>query len=166
MQTDTTLDVCGYINTVGISQSNNIAARNGLNFYELTDPASQAFILASDNMTAATTRRFEFNVGKLIGMYPDATAIPKFKFEIRGRKFSAGLVSAYYTLKFPNQKMIMQGSPGSYVPSIDPPGGPALVHFSSNVVGGGDGSIGIGIGSVIVIVTYDRATNAVSLTTF
>lgn len=165
MFNDATLDVCAYIDTPGVTESNQIAARNGLNFLLSTDPAENAYILASDNMTVTTKRRFIFNIGKLIAQYPDDVAIPEFIFKVRGRSGTAGLKTGVYQEEFPTETLVMTGSPGTYVPSTVPGGGPAPIGWSSNVAGGGDGTVGIGVGNVILTFTYDRATNAISIIT-
>ena len=166
MYNDDYLDVCAYIDTPGVAESGNIAARNGLNFYLPTDPAASAYMLASDNIDQPTLkRRFTFNIGKLIAQYPDDVAIPEFIFKIRGRSASAGLKDGAYQEEYPDVTMIMGGSPGSYVPSTTPTGGPPPVTWSANVIGGGDGTVGVSVGAVILTFTYNRATNVVTLTT-
>lgn len=154
-------DICAYIDTPGISQSRIIAGKNGLNFFQLNDPASQAFILASDDTKPI---RFEFNISKLLGIYPDAVAIPQFIFKIRGRQAVASFINCLYSLKYPNQKLIMTGVPGSYLPSVDPTGGPSSVPVASTTIpGGGDGTIGINIGVELYQITYTRSNNTVAV---
>lgn len=167
MYSDANLDVCAYIDTPGVVESGNIVARNGQNFYAPTDPASSAFMLASDNITDATLkRRFILNIGKLIGLYPDDVAIPEFIFKVRGRTSgSAGLKTGTTQQEYPDVTMIMTGSPGSYIPSTTPTGGPPTVGWSSNVIGGGDGTVGVGVGNVILTITYNRAANSITVTT-
>lgn len=156
---DDNLDVGIYIDTAGITES-GVLCYTGQNFYLPTDPAATAFLLASDPLIGSTNkRRFAVNVGKLIGMYPDAGAIPKFTFRIRGRSTSAGIKNGQYSLKDPTRTLIMGGSPGTYQCAATPPGGPAALSWSGPCVGGGDGSIGMGIGAVIVSFEYDRAVN-------
>lgn len=166
MFTDSNLDVCAYIDTPGVIESGNIAARDGLNFYQLTDPAASAFILASDNMSDATLkRRFIFNIGKLIGLYPDDITIPVFTFIVRGRTSgSPGSRNGTSQEEYPDVTMIMTGSPGSYVPSTSPTGGPPTEPWSSTVIGGGDGTVGVDVGDVILTITYTRSTNEVTVT--
>lgn len=163
---DDFLDVCAYIDTPGVVQSGNIVARDGLNFYETTDPAASAFMLASDNIIHITLkRRFIFNIGKLIGLYPDDVAIPEFIFKIRGRTSGAGgSISGTSQEEFPDVTMIMTGEPGSYIPSTTPTGGPATVPWNSTVIPGGDGSVGLTVGDVILTVVYNRATNTTTAT--
>lgn len=159
MYNDDTYDVCAYIDTPGVAES-GVACYTGANFYLPTDPAATAFILASDPIDDFTNkRRFAFNIGKLIGMYPDAGAIPKFIFKIRGRCATAGVKNGAYSLKDPTRTLIMGGSPGTYMCAATPPGGPPLNFWSAYADAGANGSIGIGIGSVILTFEYDRAAN-------
>lgn len=166
MYDDSNLDVCAYIDTVGVAESGVIAARNGLNFYLPTDPAASAYILASDNIDQPTLkRRFVFNIGKLIAQYPDDIAIPEFIFKVRGRTSSPAIITGMWQREYPDVTMVMSGSPGSYIPTTTPTGGPPADSWSANVAGGGDGSVGIAVGSVILTFTYNRALNTISLTT-
>jgi len=162
MFNDGNLDVCGYIDTPGVAESLQIAS-TGNNFFLPTDAPANAYILASDNMTGTTKRRFIFNIGKLIAQYPDDVAIPEFIFKIRGRSTLAGSKTGAYQEEYPTETMTMSGSPGTYVPSTAPGGGPAAINWSANVDGGANGTIGIGVGSVILTFTYNRSTNTVSL---
>lgn len=164
MFTDSNLDVCAYIDTVGVMESGNIVARDGFNFYEPSDAASSAFMLASDAISISSLRRrFEFNIGRLLGKYP---LINIFTFQVRGRSNVGGLKTGEFALKNPTQVMTMSGSPGSYVPSVSPTGG-GTTSWNSNVAGGGDGSIGVGVGNLILTFTYDRAApSTVGITTY
>lgn len=164
MYNDDGLDVCGFIDTPGVSESGNIVARNGQNFYSSTDPAASAFMLASDNIAQPTLkRRFLFNIGKLIAQYPNAIAIPEFIFRIKGRSSTAGVKTGVWQREYPDVTMVMTGSPGSYIPTTSPSGGPPADSWSANVSGGGDGSVGIAVGSVILTFIYNRATNTITL---
>jgi hypothetical protein len=166
MFNDATLDVCAYIDTAGVSESNVIAARDGLNFYLETDPAPSAYILASDNIDQTTLkRRFLFNIGKLIAQYPDDVAIPTFVFKIRGRSATAGTKTGLWQREFADTSMTMTGEPGTYIPTTIPSGGPPASSWSAEVIGGGDGTVGISVGAVILTFTYTRATNAIALVT-
>lgn len=163
---DSDLDVCAYIDTVGVAESNNIVSSDN-NFYLNTDEASSAFILASDRISSGSLkRRFQFNIGKLIAEYTDAIAIPTFTFTLRGRSTTAGIRSGVYALKYPNQTMIMTGTEGSYIPSVSPAGGPTPTTFETNVISGANGTVGIGIGNEIVKFIYNRSLNSISIITY
>lgn len=166
MYYDNYLDVCAYIDTPGVSQSGNIVAR-GINFYPSPSLAPDALMLSSDeNIFGSLVRRFEFNIAALLVLYPDDVAIPEFIWKIRGRtRGTAGLKEGVYALKFPEQQMGMNGAPGTYVPTVTPSGGPIPTAWSSNAIDGGDGTVGVGVGNVILTFTYVRATNTLTLTT-
>lgn len=157
---DGAIDCCLYIDTPGVIESGNIVCR-GQNFYEAGSMPENAYMLASDNISGPTTRRFETGIGKLINLYPDATAVPQFIYKLRGRSNYVGSINGHYALKFPNQKMTMTGAPGSYIPSITPAGGPAKTPWGGTVLNGADGSIGLTVGAVIKTFTYDRASNTI-----
>lgn len=161
---DSNLDVCAYIDTVGVMESGSIVARDGFNFYEPSDAASSAFMLASDAVSISSLRRrFEFNIGRILGKYP---LINVFTLQVRGRSSVAGLKTGEFALKNPTQVMTMSGSAGSYVPSVTPTGG-GTTGWNSNVGGGGDGSIGVGVGNIILTFTYDRAfPSTINITTY
>lgn len=159
MYDDDNLDVGVYIDTPGVAES-GVMCYTGANFYLPTDPAATSFLLASDPIIGSTNkRRFAMNVGKLISMYPDDIAIPEFIFKIRGRSTSGGIKNGAYSLKDPSKTLIMTGSPGTYMCGAVPAGGPAPSSWSGFCMSGGDGSIGPGIGDVIVTLTYNRSAN-------
>lgn len=160
VQSDTNVNVCMYIDTPGVSESMNIVAV-AQNFYQTTDSAESAYMLSSDNMVGTTVRRFELNIGKLIGLYPNATTVPQFIYRLRGRTSAAHTLNGVYALKYPYQKMTMTGSPGSYIPSITPSGGPTPTAWSGPITNGADGTVGVSIGAVIKTFTYDRASNTI-----
>ncbi len=166
---DTSLNVCAYIDTFGVEESGNIVSAIGAqNFYESDDTAADAYMLSSDNMTPTprATRRFEWNINKLHFEYPDQIAIPKFTLQCKGRAASADACTGIYALKFPSQHMTMTGSPGSYIPSVSPPGGPTPTVWNSNVVSGADGTVGVSVGNLILTFEYIRATNTLNVTTY
>ena len=165
---DANVDVCAYIDTVGVAQSGNIISAIGaLNFYEAADPAATAYMLSSDNiLIGRLRRRFEWNIDKLNDEYPDAVAIPTFVLQIRGRSTGAGACEGVYSMEYPGVEMIMTGSLGSYIPSTDPTGGPTPTAWNSNVASGADGTVGTAVGSLILTFTYTRATNSIAVTTY
>lgn len=159
MYNDDDLDVGIYIDTVGVAES-GVMCYTGANFYLPTDPAATAFLLSSDHLSdPVNKRRFAVNIGKLIGMYPDDVAIPEFRFPVRGRSTSSGIKNGEYSLKDPSRTMVMSGSPGTYQCGAVPAGGPSADAWTGYCEAGGDGSIGIGIGAVIVTFVYNRASN-------
>jgi hypothetical protein len=164
---DNLLESIMYIDTPGVTESGTVNPANyataGSNFFEPGTSPQKALILASDLIANPTTKwRYGLNIGELIARYPDddpVTGIPKFIFKLRGRGAGSGTKSGTFSLKYANQKMIMNGSPGSYIPSIDPPGGPAVSNWSGYAPSGADGNKGVTIGDVIATFEYDRANN-------
>lgn len=158
---DPNADLCLYINTPGVTESNNIVGTalktGGQNFYLTTDPANSAYMLASDLISDVTLKwRFQANIGKLIVQYPDDVAIPEFIFELRGRSTVSGAQNGQYALKNPTQTMGMVNSPGTYIPVVTPGGGPTPLAWTGTAPNGADGTLGTAIGSVIKTFTYIR----------
>lgn len=166
MYTDSDLNVIGYVNTSGTTPYQQ-PAYVGHNFQPTTGTVATAgdcWVLASDAVTDPTLkRRFEFNIAKLLTVYPSATT---FQFVISGRKVSSGTVNGQYNLKGAAAgNMIMGGSPGAYVPSTSSTVNIGTVTYSGQpIVGGADGTYGIGIGAVILTFNYDVATKTITLT--
>lgn len=111
-------EIYGKINTPGISE-NSLNAHTGANFAppSLSGNPAQCFILASDYVTSGGSLRwrFEFNVAKLLTLYPSTE---DFIFEIRGIIPGGTTTSGAYSLKGADAgTMTMIGSPGSYIPS-------------------------------------------------
>ena len=162
VQIDPNCNLCVYIDTPGVAESGNIVAV-GQNFYETTDAPETAYLLASDNIGGTTTRRFQWYIGRLDAMY-SIGAVPQFILKLRGRTVSAGTIQGVYALKYPYQKAIMNGAPGTYIPSVTPAGGPVPLSWSGPIMAGADGSVGVGVGAVIKTFTYDRASNTIIVT--
>lgn len=163
-----TFDVCAYIDTVGVAESDEIVSAIGaLNFFEETDPAATAYMLSSDNIAIeGLRRRFEWNINKLHFQYPDQGAIPTFKLQIRGRASTSTTCNGIYAMKYPESIMIMTGSAGSYIPSVSPDSGPVPTAWNSHVVAGANGTVGISVGQLILTFEYVRATNTINVTTY
>jgi len=62
--------------------------------------------------------------------------------------------------------MTMTGTEGTYIPSVSPAGGPTPTSFETHVVSGGDGTVGLGIGSEMLKFTYNRSLNTISIVTY
>lgn len=162
VQVDTACNLCVYIDTPGVAESGNIVAV-AQNFYETSDPPENAYLLASDNISGVTTRRFQWYIGKLDSMY-SIGSVPQFILKLRGRTNIAGTIGGVYALKYPTQRMIMTGSPGTYIPTITPAGGPPTILWSGSIMAGADGTVGTGVGAVIRTFTYDRVSNTIIVT--
>lgn len=127
------LDAIGIVATPGISLS---PAFTGQNFIPVGAIPAEANVLASDLNGGPVKWRFEFNVIKLIDEYP---SINDLVFEVKGRATSNGTVTGAFSLRTYDAKMTMNGSAGSYMPSVA--GGSVITSsgFSAQVVGGANG---------------------------
>lgn len=145
-----------YIDTAGVTESGTVVA-SGQNFFPYGTPAESNYMLASDLIVGEGTTdwRYEASIGKLINLYPDTTAFPSFTYRLRGHGTVAGTLSGTYALKFPNQKMIMLGDEGEYIPSVTPAGGPAVINWS--------GPLTTTPNTVIATFTYNRGTNTITV---
>lgn len=165
--TDSDADLCCYINTSGVTENNQIVW-SGSKLYPNTgiDP-SVCFLAASDRLSQASPkRRFGINLGVLISKYP---AIDIFTFIIRGRSLTAGAVSGVYVLKQADQGqlvLVTSSTSGELIPSTTNPSNAGIVSYSSDITNGGDGTVGVGIGSPILQLVYTVSTNIIAATTY
>ncbi|WP_199117319.1 hypothetical protein [Pedobacter sp. ASV28] len=111
----------------------------GNNFLPNNSLPADAFILASDLIDNASILkwRFEFNMAKLIRQYP---RIQDFVLEIRGRSNAVKAITGSFSLKDYTGVMAMNGSTGSYAPTVI--GGANLYYenFQTHAVGGANGN--------------------------
>lgn len=156
IDSNTSLISSFYIDTPGVTESGTVVA-SGQNFFPYGTPAESNYMLASDLIIGGETTkwRYEASIGKLINLYPDTTAYPNFIYKLRGHGTSAGTLSGTFALKFPNQKMIMLGDEGEYIPSVTPPGGPAVINWS--------GPLTTTPNTVIATFTYNRGLNTITV---
>lgn len=166
MYGDTSLNVIGYVNTPGTTPYQQ-PAYVGNNFQPTTGTVATAqdcWVLASDALAGpTTTRRFEFNIAKLLTTYP---AMTSFQFIISGRAGTTTTADGQYDLKGADAgHMIMGGTPGSYVPSTSSTVNIGTVAYSGQpIVAGADGTYGIGVGAIILTFDYDVLTKTMTLT--
>lgn len=150
--------VAGRINTPGVDITN--MAYTGNNFVAPTDSPENAWMLASDMGGGSVTWRFEFNVAKLMTIYPN---INSFKMEILGRNSSPMDVAGAYSIKGADQgKMIMIGSPGSYMPSNQNTNNLGLVNTNFSFQGGANGQYTSNM-PVIKTFIYDKVTKTITV---
>lgn len=157
-------DICLYCPTTGVSGENVPVSNRDISGshrhflpYGETE-AIDCYLLASDNIIDATNkRRFGINLAKYIVDHP---TINVFEFVIRGRTSSAKSINGIYTLRTVNEGYLnMVGSEGTYIPAVvgAPPSG--SVAYSDTIPSGGDGTVGIAIGEVLLRLTYTVSTN-------
>lgn len=161
----TYLDVVGLINTPGVSV-NNIVAHRDMNFVPNDGTsAANCWILASDliNTGSSLRWRFEFNIEKLMLAYP---AINQFVFEIRGA-MSDGGVSRTTTGLWSTKSavgtgtMIMNGSEGSYIPSVENMTNVQTINTSYTLPSGSGAPLTSDL-PIICTFTYDRTTKVMT----
>lgn len=161
---DTTGNFYGYVDTTGTTPYHD-PAYTGKNFTPNDGTlAPDCYVLASDLVTGAGTLdwRFEFNVTKLLNLYPSKTS---FVFKIAGRDVSPGIISGAYSLKSASDAaMSMSGSAGSYVPGVTGTDiGSPIPYSGIATVGGADGTYGMGIGATILTFTYSVSLQTITL---
>lgn len=159
------LNISGFCDTPGVAPYRGLVY-TGNNFNPgVTTPAADNWALASDLVSGAGSLdwRFEFNLTKLLNMYP---AVTSFVFKIKGRGISPTTMDGAYSLKSASDgQMQMAGSPGSYVPGITGTSiGSPIPYSGYAVVGGANGTYGYAIGADILTFNYDVATNVLTLT--
>ena len=164
---DKSLDVCAFVDSPefineGIYQE---PIYKGKNFLPVSTAAANCWGLASDqvNQSNSLAYRFEFNVARMLNTKGNTVAF--YDFKIRGRGSNSGNLSGAYSLKGADSgTMTMQGSAGSFVPSTQNSVTIGLVNYSGKpYVGGGNGSIGIGIGADILHFRYDVVNKSLQL---
>lgn len=134
---DTTLNVVGLIEKPVLGEV-RMLAHTGNNIIPVGVAPESALILASDLNVSSLTRRFEFNIEKLIRDYPDAENLA---FDLKGRSVNKGKLAGAFSLKTRGAKMALNGSPGSYMPTVV--GGTnvsPITDFVANISGGANGS--------------------------
>lgn len=159
-----TLNAVGFVDTAA-TVPYQLPAYTGLNFVPNDGtPAQNCWVLASDQQAGSAPKwRWEFNIAQLMSLYPAQTS---FVFKIKGRAGSVGTVSGQYNLKGADAgNMTMGGTAGTYIPSTSGATNIGMVTFSAKpVVGGADGTYGVGIGADILTFTYSVSAKTITLT--
>jgi hypothetical protein len=156
------LDVIAFIDNAEVAET-HVAAHTGTNIVPLTAPGN-AMILASDFVNDTVLNwRFEFNIAKLVSLYPSTS---QFTFYIKGRGNVIGQITGAYVTKTYASQMIMVGSPGSYLPSVNGTDVIAPQSFSSNVVDGANGDLSEASLTNIAQFVYHTSSHDVSITTY
>jgi hypothetical protein len=163
---NTTINICGYVDSPAIVTPYHQAVYTGLNFEPNTPLNPEAcYELASDLISGmgTTNWRVQFNLAAMQSQYPGVNPIVSV---IRGRDIGAGTISGQYSTYGANTgKMTMAGAPGSYIPGET---GATLIattaYAGRATVGGADGTYGVGVGAVILTFTYDTIAQTMTLT--
>lgn len=166
--TDTDADLCLYCGTGATSEVDEIVAStaNGGPLQrpnDGTDPAN-CYILSSDKLTTANTRRFAINLAYFVTKYP---GIDHFVFIMQGRSSSGMSVGGSYAMRdITEGHLIMVDTGGGVMEPAVSMGSSIPITYSSNIVGGADGTVGVGVGSPVLQLDYVYSTNTLTATTF
>lgn len=159
---DTSLNVIGFIDNPEVTE-NHLSAYTGNNIVPAVAP-SEALILASDVVSGTLSWRFEFNIAKLVLNYPNTS---QFTFVIKGRGAVSQTITGAYVGKTSDSIMILNGSSGSYIPSVTNGvnvGG--TIGFSVAVTSGANNDYGEGNLTEILRIMYDVNTNQLNITSY
>ncbi|MDB4922067.1 hypothetical protein [Mucilaginibacter sp.] len=157
-----TLNVIGLIDNAEVAYS-HVAAYAGVNIIPAGAEPANALVLASDFIDQPTLNwRFEFNIAKLLTNYPQSTS---FVFYIDGRASAPVAVFGAFILKTFASQMTLIGSAGSYIPSVSGNNLGSSVSFTSDLVGGADGSHTEADLTMIIKLVYDVASATISYIT-
>lgn len=173
--TDYTVDLGFYCHTAGTAENDIMVTApennsgTGVARYpnDGRDPGA-CYLLSSNRLTSGSVAmRFGVNMAYFISQYP---AIDHFTFIMRGRSASAQAVSGIYALRDTTEGHLIMpetftGS-GKYIPSVAGAGAPTVPPYSSNVISGADGTVGVGIGNPVLQLDYIVSTNTLTQTTY
>jgi hypothetical protein len=169
--TDTTADLCGYVKTAALSETNIIVTgtiESPSGPLQLPndgrDPAT-CWILSSDKLTGgAPAWRFGINLAYFIQKYTGI--LTSIDFEIRGRSGSAIAPSMSYGVRNISEGVLeLVGSVGSKIPAVTF-GSSSPITVTTHIGAGANGTVGIAVGAPILTITYNFTTDAVSVVTY
>jgi hypothetical protein len=159
---NSTLNVIGLIDNAEVAY-NHVGAHSAMNIIPADAAVASALIVASDFINQSVLNwRFMFNLAKLKTLYP---ATESFVFYIKGRGSETIAISGAYNLKNEAAIMVLEGDPGSYLPTTT--GGSALgdpVDFSGQVVSGANGSYDEADLTTIIKLTFSVADYSITYT--
>lgn len=170
-QTDTSLDLCCYISTPALADTDQIVAstaNGGPLMYpnDGRDP-SIAVLLSSDKLAPNPTRRFAVNAAYLAATY--SGSIPYVDIQFRGRGLTPGtntLSGAVGSRDITEGHLIMSGTPGVDAEPGVSAGVSVPTPFTTSVVGGADGTVGITVGSLVLTIRFTFANPTPVVTTY
>lgn len=170
-QTDTDADLCAYVKTTGLSESDILVTGTSeipsgpLQLPNDGRNPATCFILSSDKLLSASPAwRFGINLAYFIQKYTGV--LTSIDFEIRGRTITAHSVGGSYAARDISEGVLeFVGVPGQMLPAVTM-GSSSPIGYSTNVTGGADGTVGLTVGSPILTLTYDFTTNAITAVTY
>lgn len=156
-----TLNLIGLIGNTEVV-GHDVVAYAGNNIVPAGELAENALILSSDAYKPAdgVTWAFTFNLEKLISEYPETS---DFTFGIKGRSANLTTLGGVYRLRDQNAKMILGGTPGTYMPGVV--GGKDIIPhtvFTNTVLGGANGDHDIDYLQTIVNFNYNVPTASIT----
>jgi hypothetical protein len=165
---DTAADICMYCETVGVTENEAIVAstaNGGPLLYpnDGRDPSTCA-LLSSDKLPGTPVRRFGINLAFFIAKYP---AIDIFTWYMDGRSDTSKAVTGVYAKRDITQGYFVLADAGSglKIPAVAG-ASPGTIGYSTNVIGGADGSVGVGVGAHILKFQYTVSTDDLVVTSF
>lgn len=167
---DTGVDACFYCSTPGTDELNQIVASSA-NGGPLQLPndgrdPSGCYIVSSDKLSGPPTRRFGANLIYFVLKYP---AINIFTFDIDGRSDMAQVVSGNYAKRDSGEGYLIMSlyTDGvSIIPGVSGATTADIENYSTNVISGANGAVGVGVGAKILRLTYNVSANTITATTF
>ena len=160
---NTSLNVIGIIDNPEVI-NNHVSTYTGNNIMPAGAVPAQALILASDlNSGATTSWRFMFNLAKMVAQNPGTT---DFVMYIKGRGVGSGSLNGGFSLRSNEAQMVLNGSPGSYMPSVtNGKNVQELTPYRGTVVGGANGSYAESDLTNIIRFVYNVPNDKVTITT-
>jgi hypothetical protein len=160
--TDTTADLCCFVETTGLSESGQIVtgtieSPSGplLLPNDGTDP-SNCFLLSSDKLTGAVGWRFGINTAYFAAKY-GGTALLSVTIRIQGRDVSSGAVTLRVGPRpITEGYLILGGSLGAMEPGVSS-GTSVPTNYTSHIGSGADGTVGTGVGAPVLDLIYTFA---------
>lgn len=167
---DTSVDLCFYIDTVGVAETGIIVAStaNGgpLQYPNDGRDPSACVLLSSDKLLPGPPiRRFLVNMAYLISTYP---AIDHFTFHMRGRTNAVKSSNGSYVLRTTSMgHMIMSVyAPGMLIPAVPTSSTSGIVSYTTNLTAGANGVVGTTVGALVLTLDYIVSTNTLTKTTY
>lgn len=169
--TDTTADLCGYVKTTGLTETNQIVTgtiespSGPLQLPNDGRDPSTCWILSSDKLTGGSPAwRFGINMAYFVQKYTGI--LTTIDFEIRGRNIAGGAVGGSYALRDITEGVLeLVGSTGSKIPAVTF-GSSTPITYSTHITTGANGTVGVAVGLPILTLTYNFSSNTVTVVTY
>lgn len=168
---DTNSDLCAYVSTPALSETDQIVTgtiespSGPLQQPDDGTPYASCHALSSDKLGSSSPGwRFGFNLAYFISKYTGT--LTSIEFTIRGRRVTSGVCGGSYAVRDMSEGVLdLVGTTGARIPTVTS-GSSSPVGFSSHIVSGADGTVGVTVGSPILKLTYNFTTNTITATTY